>query len=147
MPSCFTCTQSVNQKSPGLQCNGRCNQFYHAKCVNLTKSDLGSLLLPGSLWMCPQCRPTIDPDSSNIFDGQQSSRSDTDATTAMLIDIKKQLEALAANYTDIKQTIDNISTKFDVLDQIQAENIQLKTAVVDLSHRIDSLEQYYNNRN
>lgn len=53
--TCKICTLQLNSKSPGLQCIF-CMDFFHIKCVKITKSQLDVLsAINGCIWKCTGC--------------------------------------------------------------------------------------------
>lgn len=60
MSTCRVCTQTLSQKSPGLQCVF-CENFFHAKCVELTKTQLDTIKSTQNLlWKCTHCSKSAD---------------------------------------------------------------------------------------
>lgn len=60
MSICTDCTQTINHKSPGVQCVS-CDNFFHAKCVNLTKTLLDAITTQTNvLWKCTKCLESAD---------------------------------------------------------------------------------------
>lgn len=159
MPSCVSCTAGVTTKSPGLQCTGQCQKFFHGKCVDLSKADINRFAETGVLWMCNSCR---DKTGSNKRKSFIVSESDDDGNMAFirttLHDIQESVKSLNRKYDDLLESVSFCSNqvsafeaslkrfneKIQAMEKINIENVQLKNAVADLNSKVDALEQ--NNR-
>ncbi|KAG5876245.1 hypothetical protein JTB14_023271 [Gonioctena quinquepunctata] len=88
MPICEICTSGVTGKSPGSQCAGSCQKFFHAKCIDSNKADIPRFSMPGVSWSCKDCRnPAANERQSLIIAADDS---DLPATPlVVLMDIQK----------------------------------------------------------
>ncbi|CAG9814610.1 unnamed protein product [Phaedon cochleariae] len=164
MPTCERCTSSVNAKSPGLQCIGRCQKFYHGKCVGLSKQDVSNFLVPGAYWACPDCRDKTNERSSVItMEGNEKDEADSVplSVTLILKDIQLNLKSLNNKYEDVMESVNfcsnQISTfekamnqlneKIATIEKINRENVNLKSELTRLTTKVDILEQQTRSNN
>lgn len=160
MSSCGVCNKNVSKKSPGLQCSGSCETFFHAKCVQLRKNELARFALPGSFWKCPDCRKDLDSSTLVIFDESEpletEQSEDIMSILRALQNDSTHLRSLPDKYNDLLESVkfcsDQITTfettlkevnkKVSLIDKLTNENMTLKNEVKLLDTRIDQLEQY-----
>ncbi|XP_050512079.1 uncharacterized protein LOC126888099 [Diabrotica virgifera virgifera] len=160
MPICVLCTQGVTGKSPGLKCCGGCQEFYHAKCVGLTKSDVSRFQTPGLSWTCTNCRGTVDKRRSVIVADEDSDdfpleETSSSQTLKVLHSIQKDMASMNIKYGDLLQSVnfcsDSITTfentisiltnKIKEIEKLTKENLNLRDEVKVLNSRVDTLEQ------
>ena len=78
-PFCGVCTREVEDDDKGIQCEGDCMRWFHARCANLTDQEYEQLCELETLWECPSCRDPNLPDFNTVdavdvfhFDFQQN---------------------------------------------------------------------------
>lgn len=158
MSVCGICTKNVNSKMPGLQCGGRCLNFFHSKCVNLNKQDLIRFKDPGSYWCCPSCRTTSGINTSVVMGDEDNIESVGDINTILNImqSIQADIKSLHNKYdlvldsvkfcsekiTTFEATLSKLNEKVNKIEKISNENSALKHEVNNLQTRVEQLEQY-----
>lgn len=157
---CAQCTIHINTKSPGLQCRGFCEKFFHIKCVNISAEQFSFLKSRSNVeWKCVSCAagiPPISPGYSSVskpgedplFNRQICSLI-KDTIKAELTDvINKQDDLLqSVNFcsdkiTDFEKALTTIKEHMKTIEKLKAENESLKTDVKNLSSKLNDLEQY-----
>lgn len=129
MPNCVVCTNSLNKKSPGLQCN-KCRIFLHAngRCSDATKTLVSAITnMPGSRWECVNCRSEDGtPPSSAIRVSPPPDRrlsvagnAEGDVTVApedlgasrLLFSVKNEVAAMRNDIKELRNTVTFCSDK------------------------------------
>lgn len=157
MPVCNLCTGGISNKSPGLQCCGPCKNFYHGKCVNLSKQDINRFLQPDAYWYCTSCRIAAGPkrQSAIACDDDSECSDSTTSTLILLKDIQTNIKSLNSKYdavldsvnfcsdqiTTFKSTINKLNDRVAAIEKLTMENMQLKSEINQLNIRVESLEQ------
>lgn len=59
--TCRKCKNIVNDTELSIFCEGRCQAWYHAACVNITKKQINQInqLKNVIVWMCTGCKKSI----------------------------------------------------------------------------------------
>ena len=57
---CLTCGKPYDYGERMIQCDGKCEGWYHIECVNVKLKDFNKLT-PKSIWKCKYCLSGIDP--------------------------------------------------------------------------------------
>lgn len=160
MSVCRSCNGRLSSKQPGLQCSGDCGRFYHAKCVKITVAELANYKKEGVFWKCCSCREVADRsviiDEDQIAVASLSSAPSPEAMYQLLRSIQTEIKQMNAKYTelvnsisfygdkisDFENTLKGFGDKVKRLESVTAENVRLRSVVVDLTSRVEHLEQY-----
>lgn len=156
---CTKCNKSISSRSPGLQCSGGCDKFFHASCVGIPKSDLAHYKTDGVFWKCRDCRESAN--CSIIVDSDPAPPSCSSASSVTELhqvlksiqtdirDMNKKYDELLKSITfyggkidDFETTLKGLGDKMKRLESVAAENVKLKSVVSDLTSRVEHLEQY-----
>lgn len=163
MSACNICTNKVTTKSPGLQCGGKCEKFFHAKCTGIQVKDLQSMSIEGVIWKCPSCRSITrqNPNKSIIIADMENTTS-SDHNQGTLQTLQQQItimsmqlnEMSGKNYellssvkfcsdkvTEFEEFVKQMAGKLKIIDVLQHENRTLKTEIDKNNERINDLEQ------
>lgn len=168
MPSCVICTSTLTKKSPGIQCTV-CRHFYHAngRCSAITKNQLPVIFnLPGGRWACLKCRGQEpvpagssgqSTDEMALDDTDDVDQDDSDGVDIVQVvkSFKRDMAALRSDIKELKASVifcSNKVTDFEIklskfnelvntTNQLKSENTVLKKDVLNLSSRINALEQ------
>lgn len=135
MPNCVICTNSLNKKSPGLQCN-KCRIFLHAngRCSDLTKTLASTITnMPGGRWECVNCRPQDGTASSSAIraspppDPRLSVGDDTDdgvivapedlSASRLLFSVKNEVAAMRNDIKELRNSVTFCSGKITDFEQ------------------------------
>ena len=57
---CFTCGKPYNYGERMIQCDGKCEGWYHIECVNIGIEEFNKLA-DETIWKCQYCIHEIDP--------------------------------------------------------------------------------------
>ncbi|CAG9812886.1 unnamed protein product [Phaedon cochleariae] len=126
MPMCKICSQTISSRnSPGLQCQGRCQLFFHYKCVKLPATITDDLSADsGFFWKCADCR------DSKATEGP-------DAMKVLLMKIDSMFKAIVdveASQTEFAQSLQFYGNKIDDF------NAQMET-VKKVINTVDTMKQ------
>lgn len=162
MAICEVCSTRITSKTPGLQCGGSCQRFYHGKCAGLSKQLVENFLLPGALWLCPDCRNEskmvsrrISVNTVTLNDSQDEPESPSDLTLRIVQNIQSEMLNLNSKYTEVMESINfcsdkisafesivqKVNVRLDIIEKISRENSTLKKEVKELNSKVDILEQ------
>lgn len=143
---CTVCVAKVTAKSPGVLCSGPCGQYFHGRCANISSDALKALNgIIGAQWFCNTCR-TSNHNNSVIIDNEEAKSSSTDSTQQpSIIEAIENLRLDFNNkYEEMKRLI---LEKNSEIKNLSDENTLLKGEIVNLSSRLDNLEQYSRRNN
>ncbi|KAK9878440.1 hypothetical protein WA026_022080 [Henosepilachna vigintioctopunctata] len=141
MPNCVICTNSLNKKSPGLQCN-KCHAFLHAngRCSDVTKNIISTITnMPGGRWECVDCRgndrsgvasssairtspsPASSPNrgfsaAGDTGDGVIAVTDDIDVSRLML-SVKTEVAAMRNDIKELRNSVSFCSNKITDFEQ------------------------------
>lgn len=124
MSICTLCTQAINQKSPGLPCIS-CDNFFHAKCVNLTKTMLD--LITGQtniLWKCTGCLESEEQNKS------------TCSGCSMIPKLIENINKLTATVTELQRQIQNSKQEVnncnmdDIINEINDRQSRARNIII-----------------
>ena len=157
MSLCVVCNNKITKNSPGIECSGFCGSSYHANstCSDVAKTQLSTLnSLPGVKWICPSCRKsrrdragsTADAAGSDApFSGDVSDQ----GMPAFMRTIKQEMQLLrdsvdfcSDKITDFEQKLLKFNDLFKTVETIKMENTFLKNEVVQLTNRLNNIEQF-----
>eukprot|EP00057_Strongylocentrotus_purpuratus_P016740 XP_011671214.1 PREDICTED: uncharacterized protein LOC105441623 [Strongylocentrotus purpuratus] len=91
------CGKNVAWKSKGIQCEGECEQWFHAECINFNSTDYSALGTSSIVWIC------------NICGVHNISRSDLLLPSAFSSNLSSQNLFSYLNHTDIESCTTNDS--------------------------------------
>lgn len=157
---CSICKLLVKRTAPGLQCSGKCRNFFHSVCANVSMDILSSASSQNIDWFCSTCkskkRQSIVIQEGNSL-GETSTKPIIEAfdMNSFMISIKTDLNDFKKQQADMLTSITFISNSFDdinlklmklevlygKMDNIIKENTILKKTVYDQSIRLTTLEQ------
>jgi len=111
--------------------------IWHAKCQKLSKEDVDYLKESDNIWGCSSCskakRVSLRLDSS------------VNSGNTDLIKIKEIILQLKDTFQKFKEdtciNFNNLNAKFNAIDKIITENNILKTHVIQLENKIESMER------
>lgn len=119
---CAVCKEAVTKKrAPGVQCNGKCKQFFHYDCAKLGEEDIDVIEKKSFDYRCKACRVGRQ---SLVFGRRDSVTSDSNNG--------KKIE----DKTDEKVT----------LKEIKETQIKLKESVLRLEEMINSLDKKFDEK-
>lgn len=123
MSICTVCTQAINQKSPGVQCVS-CLDFFHAKCVNLTKTLLEAIITQANIvWKCTRCLESADQNKNALCTGCAiipQLVENINKLTSTIAELQKQIQAnkQEVNNFNVEHIINEITNR-----QSRAKNV------------------------
>ncbi|KAK4880952.1 hypothetical protein RN001_004271 [Aquatica leii] len=118
---CKICTQTLTQKSPGLQCN-ICDLFYHFKCVELSKQQLETAKsLTGFMWCCIACR-------------DKTKASTTKDNLGNKCKCCELIPELLSTIEELRTTIENLKVQNEMIDKSNNQN-SIETIINEISER------------
>lgn len=155
MSNCKCCLANIKKNQLKLSC-AECQGDFHGKCVNMSQTDVNYLEELNTVWRCDPCvserRKSMRLDAS-----AQESKLTLEDLMEVLNDIKKEQkttktefnashEALHEELKESTAALQNALAKIEEysrkVDNLQAENTNLKKKVCELEDRIDDMEQY-----
>lgn len=137
MPTCNRCSVNITT-ALSINCND-CNLTWHAKCQQLSKDDVDHLKEADTIWRCQKC--------SNVR--RASLRlENVNSGNVDLSEIKEIILQLRDSFQNFKDdtcnNFDNLNSKFSAIDNIITENKTLKTQIILLENKIESIERRQN---
>lgn len=121
---CSICTQTVNLKSPGIQCSF-CLNFYHARCGDLTKDQLALFTnIPGAMYKCTGCR-------KNKSDDHAAKCSNCENMGKALENLKLMIQNLQDEVKNLKQS-GNMETcnSQEIINEISERHKKEKNIII-----------------
>lgn len=108
---CPQCTNTFENDSGAVGCDGNCKQWYHKDCTTLTATEFNALKSKKGnlLWMCSKCRYQLD-----TFGVNKSYDEDKE--------MKKEIKQAV---TKNKTTCDEIQQKLDEMSQTLIQKMSL----------------------
>lgn len=119
-PACPNCDRAYDS-SPNTRCDG-CGLRIHLSCMGLTSDDMARITRSKSKSIKCYCNNCISTDDK-------------------ITQLQRQLTDL------VERKFAFIETKLTVIDKICEENKQLKDTILELTSRIDSIDQYSRRNN
>lgn len=155
MPVCELCTSGITGKSPGLQCSGPCLKFYHAKCVDIPKADIGRFLMPGVSWSCRRCRVDAGKKRQSIIAAEEDESDSSTTSLDVLKEIRRDVKLLNSKYESLLDSVNfcsdkvtafesivaKLNEKVSIIEKLTKENTELKSVVDNLSNRLEAVDQ------
>lgn len=155
---CNKCTSNIGTNKPGLQCDGFCKLFYHAKCVNISAKQLAVLnegAEAGVSWLCDSCRTTGNNDCPGQSEGKLNTQTQ-DALLNTLLDLKSEIRAVRTEQAELLTSVQFCSDKISDFeakllkideymsktDHLAIENSNLKKDISMLNYKLSEIEQF-----
>lgn len=155
MSNCKSCLVSIKKNQLKLSCD-ECQGEFHGKCVKMSQADVNCLEELNTVWRCDPC--SVERRKSMRLDTSvQEGKLTLDDIMEVLNDIKKEqkttkddfnvsYEALHGELSDNTTALQNALKKIEeyskVMDDLKAENNDLKNKVCELEERVENMEQY-----
>jgi hypothetical protein len=164
MTICEVCRQSLNRAAKDRISCAQCRSLFHGKCVNLKEPDLE--LLSGRSWSCAACttKHRLQLNHSNSTPVKKSNVVGNECPNINLEDLNGTIAELRKEILngqlEVKASLKSCHDKLDnnslllakqeeivmaqqeIIRQLQSENDNLKTRILDVTNQLDSLEQY-----
>lgn len=113
---CPICVILVTKEDKGIQCDGKCDRWFHVSCTSLTQSEYAKLARDDSRkWSC------MRDDCINI--------------------VKQPMNMMLNQLTKLTDTITDLAKKVDTLTLIPGKIDQIILQVDDLNNNLMSLEK------
>jgi hypothetical protein len=110
---------------------------WHAKCQKLSKDDVDYLKEADTIWRCQKC--------SNVKRASLRLENNVNSGNVDLSEIKEIILQLRDSFQNFKDdtsnNFDNLNSKFSAIDSIITENKILKTQIILLENKIESIER------
>lgn len=160
MSNCIECSKSITKNSPGLVCSGFCGGSYHANstCSDVAKNQLSAINnLPGVKWICQSCRKQAKSRTRSSADVPEADESSVDDLTSAgnksmsefmrtilreMHLLRESVDFCSNKVTDFEQKLQKFNELFKTTEALRAESGVLKGEIMQLSNRVNSLEQF-----
>ena len=168
MSTCNICSISINKKSPGLTCQGRCTHSFHGKCVGLTVDQLNLLRENKNIsWKCPTCSGMADISATpsallNSPNPNQQSESGVQREVLQIIkslqndfmdfknkqnDLVQSVTFCSDKITDFELSLAKFSEYAKTVETLKNENTIIKNQIKVLDRKINNMEQFSRTNN
>lgn len=135
MPSCNSCSVNITT-ALSIICND-CNLTWHAKCQILSKDDVDYLKEADTIWRCQKCSK-MKRASLRLENNVSSENIDLSEIKEIMLQLKDSFQNFK---DDTCNNFTNINSKFTAIDNIITENKTLKTQIIQLENKIESIER------
>lgn len=150
MSDCALCSSEIGKRALAVQCCGPCLENFHARCVNLSKTDI----IPGMSWRCGNCRDSKERQAT-VEVGNGTPETESSLPVNILMDIQSNIKSLNTKYesfmdsvnfcsdkiSDFEVIVNKLSDKIATIEKLTKENNDLKITVKNLTSRLDIVEQ------
>ena len=136
---CPICSQAVSDNDEGLQCDGRCDSWYHKQCAGVS-DEVYNNLGPKDKWLCISCEPTMQrkEKANNVSNNRKNSNStDTDPETCP--DVQHKLGKFSsATKIDLRKLDPGMQEFGRTLNQMTSVLTELQKAITYQSAQYDN---------
>lgn len=159
--SCCVCNCRISSRAPGVKCV--CDLSYHAKCVNLSKTQLEEIKTGNLLWKCDKCRSKkgrkslvyeIDEDNQDEADEGdiEINAEDVSISYGAVCDQLKNILSVQKVFQDSLSTFSNLIDDFSrkmktfeqkskAIDKLSSDNVAIKSTVTNLDKHLMENDQ------
>lgn len=149
--SCCICNCRISTRAPGVKCV--CDLLYHAKCVNLSKTQLEQIKDDTLIWKCDKCGSRKGRKSLVINENEKESEEDEvnvdDVSNSYgavceqlktILDVQKVFQESLSTCSNL---IDDFSRKMKTFEQkskaigkLTSDNVKIKSTVSNLDKHL-----------
>lgn len=160
MPVCAICTNSLNTKSPGIQCS-RCQSYLHAngRCSDLTKNLITMITkTPGGRWECVDCRGAGDSGtavasechssplqdrggSALVADGVPVADQTIGAMQRMMSSVRTEVVAMRNDIVELRESVTFCSNKITEFESKLVKLNEVLKLAKEIKGENDSLKK------
>lgn len=153
--NCCICSHIISSRAPGVKCV--CDLIYHAKCVNLSKTQLEEIKEEKLEWKCDKCRSKKGR-KSLVFEVEETTdngatedddinASDVSNSYGAVCEQLKNILSVQKVFQDSLSTFSNLIDDFSkkmktfeqkskAIDKLSSDNIAIKSTVSNLDKHL-----------
>lgn len=135
MSPCPVCLTKVLDSDDGIQCDNRCERWFHIRCINMSKTEYGKYANDNNKkWLCNRSDCVSETDQPiNQLINQMSDLCNKMSHIASVLD---KMKDIPTDLADIKTDIKTLSNKFDTLEPRLSAT---EDRVTELENKLESL--------
>lgn len=144
-PTCPKCSSAVKNSDQALQCEGKCENWFHIQCENVSRRDYQILVDDeDSAWICSGCsnhspsrrdqflkdhKQGIDKETVQGKSGKKAAKKAAQADKLKIEDLNPSVQKLGSKINQLVDSIEYMSSKYDEFFEqmalVRAENVRL----------------------
>lgn len=155
MSKCGSCSTAITKQKPGISCQARCKKSYHISCAKIPPEFSKLLDVPGLTWRCNECVNNDTPVDADV------SSLETNSVICIMKSIQSDIKALSSKYDTLLDSVSfcsekvsnfenallKLDTRVSATEKLVNENVALKNEIMNLTDRMNNLEQYTRTNN